>query len=154
MVFPRDYDSNGSCNIQQYPYQRYAAYPRAIERTDGTVTEGTQSYKATDEKSKRIIGKAFGGFKIKKFKAVPRFETICCYLCIVNMKFNLMINDYGSKKDVFHGLPFGWTNEEIASFLEMGWTDIFECRISRIKEDSHPEEQVWLTIKIKKNKVQ
>ena len=52
-----------------------------------------------------------------------------------------MINDYGSKKDVFHGLP-------------LGWTDIFECRISRIKEDAHPENQVWLTIKIKKNKVQ
>ena len=29
MVFPRDYDSNGSCYLQQYPYQRYATYPRA-----------------------------------------------------------------------------------------------------------------------------
>ena len=53
----------GGGNIQQHPYQRYAANPRAIERTDGTATEGTQSYKATDEKSKRIIGNVFGEFK-------------------------------------------------------------------------------------------
>lgn len=41
-------------------------------------------------------------------------------------------------------------NEDIASFLEMGWTDIFECRISKIKEDAHPESQVLLTIKIRR----
>ena len=63
MVFPRNYNSNRSCNIQQHPYQRYAAYPRATEGTDGTATEGTQSNQATDEKNKWIIGKAFGGFK-------------------------------------------------------------------------------------------
>ena len=37
---PRDYDSNGSCYLQQYPYQRYATYPRATEGTYGTTTEG------------------------------------------------------------------------------------------------------------------
>ena len=42
-------------------------------------------------------------------------------------------------------------NEVIASILEMGWTDFFECRISRISETTHPENQVHLTIKIKKN---
>lgn len=26
-------------------------------------------------------------------------------------------------------------NEDIASILEMGWTDLFECRISKIRED-------------------
>ena len=41
-------------------------------------------------------------------------------------------------------------NEQIASFLEMGWTDIFECRISKIKEDAHPESQVLLTINIRR----
>ena len=41
-------------------------------------------------------------------------------------------------------------NEDIAGFLEMGWTDIFECRISKIKEDAHPESQVLLTIKIRR----
>lgn len=43
-------------------------------------------------------------------------------------------------------------NETIAAFLEMGWADVFECRISKIKEDAHPEDQVHLTIKIKRNK--
>ena len=42
-------------------------------------------------------------------------------------------------------------NETIASFLEMGWNDIFECRISKINEDIHPEAQVHLTIKIRRN---
>ena len=41
-------------------------------------------------------------------------------------------------------------NETIASMLEMGWTDLFECRISKINPDAHPEYQVHLTIKIKR----
>ena len=41
-------------------------------------------------------------------------------------------------------------NEIIASILEMGWTDMFECRISKINPDAHPEYQVHLTIKIKR----
>ena len=41
-------------------------------------------------------------------------------------------------------------NETIALILEMGWTDIFECRISMINEEAHPEYQVHLTIKIKR----
>ena len=39
----------------------------------------------------------------------------------------------------------------IANFLEMGWTDIFECRISKLDPEVHPEEQVHLTIRIKRN---
>ncbi len=42
-------------------------------------------------------------------------------------------------------------NEIIASFFEMGWTEIFECRISKVTPDAHPEQQVHLTIKIKRN---
>lgn len=41
-------------------------------------------------------------------------------------------------------------NSEIAAFLEMGWGEIFECRINRIIPDAHPEQQVHLTIKIKR----
>ena len=41
-------------------------------------------------------------------------------------------------------------NETIASILEMGWTDIFECRICKINEKAHPEYQIHLTIKIKR----
>ncbi|MBO7559472.1 MAG: HIRAN domain-containing protein [Bacteroidaceae bacterium] len=43
-------------------------------------------------------------------------------------------------------------NETIANILEMGWTDLFECRISKIDEEAHPEHQVYMTIKIKKNR--
>ena len=42
-------------------------------------------------------------------------------------------------------------NETIASILEMGWTDMFECRISMINPDAHPENQIHLTIKIVRN---
>ena len=43
-------------------------------------------------------------------------------------------------------------NERIAGFLEMGWSDIFECRISKLDPEAHPEHQVMLTIKIVRNK--
>ena len=42
-------------------------------------------------------------------------------------------------------------NETLANFLEMGWNNIFECRICKINEEAHPERQVHLTIKIKRN---
>lgn len=42
-------------------------------------------------------------------------------------------------------------NETIANLLEMGWTDIFECRISKLNPEAHPENQVYLTIRIKRN---
>ena len=41
-------------------------------------------------------------------------------------------------------------NETIASILEMGWTNMFECRINKINPDAHPENQIHLTIKIKR----
>ena len=44
-------------------------------------------------------------------------------------------------------------NSTLAIFLEMGWDELFECRISRISPDEHPENQIEMTIKIKrKNK--
>ena len=42
-------------------------------------------------------------------------------------------------------------NTEIANLLEMGWTDIFECRISKKDEAAHYENQLRLTIRIKRN---
>ena len=42
-------------------------------------------------------------------------------------------------------------NETLAKFLDMGWADIFECRISKINPDAHPEYQIHLVIKIKRN---
>lgn len=43
-------------------------------------------------------------------------------------------------------------NETISNLLEMGWNNIFECRINKIDPEVHPEEQIQLVIKIKKNK--
>lgn len=41
-------------------------------------------------------------------------------------------------------------NEVIAQLLEMGWEDIFECRISKINPDAHYENQIHITIRINK----
>ena len=41
-------------------------------------------------------------------------------------------------------------NETISNLLEMGWGNIFECRISKIDPEMHPEEQIHLVIKILK----
>lgn len=41
-------------------------------------------------------------------------------------------------------------NGKLASFLEMGWGDIFECRISKLNPEAYSEQQVHLTIKIKR----
>ena len=43
-------------------------------------------------------------------------------------------------------------NEVIALFLEMDWTDIFDCRIRQINPEAHPEQQIQLVIKVKRNK--
>jgi hypothetical protein len=42
-------------------------------------------------------------------------------------------------------------NEVLALFLEMGWTDMFECRICKIDPEAYSERQIKLTIKVKKN---
>ena len=41
-------------------------------------------------------------------------------------------------------------NQQLAAFLEMGWTEIFDCRISKLNPETHPEQQVQLTIRIKR----
>lgn len=43
-------------------------------------------------------------------------------------------------------------NRDLAGILEMGWTEMFDCRISSINLDTHPENQVHLTISIKRKK--
>jgi hypothetical protein len=42
-------------------------------------------------------------------------------------------------------------NEVIAQLLEMGWDNIFECRINKIAPEAHPENQIRLTIRILRN---
>ena len=41
-------------------------------------------------------------------------------------------------------------NELLASFLDMGYQDIFECRINRVNPEAHPEQQLHITIWIKR----
>lgn len=45
-------------------------------------------------------------------------------------------------------------NEGLAQILEMGWGNIFECRISKINGEAHYENQIRLTIKVKRNSKQ
>ena len=41
-------------------------------------------------------------------------------------------------------------NHALSPFFDMDYTDIFDCRISRISPEEHPEEQIQLTIRIKR----
>jgi hypothetical protein len=44
------------------------------------------------------------------------------------------------------------SNRDLAAILEMGWTELFDCRISSINPDTHPENQVRLTLSIRRKK--
>ncbi|MBQ9474485.1 MAG: HIRAN domain-containing protein [Bacteroidales bacterium] len=41
-------------------------------------------------------------------------------------------------------------NKEVADFLEMGWESLFRCVINSINPDTHPEQQIHLTISIQR----
>lgn len=43
-------------------------------------------------------------------------------------------------------------NNELSIFMDMGWGDIFECRISQINPQEHYERQVRITLYVKKRK--
>lgn len=57
----------------------------------------------------------------------------------------------GEKDEYLLGYIPSDENEEISQLLEMGWNDIFECRISKINPDAHYENQIRLTIRIRRN---
>jgi len=38
--------------------------------------------------------------------------------------------------------------DKFVNFIDMGWGDIFETRISALKPDSHPESQIYVRVKI------
>lgn len=42
-------------------------------------------------------------------------------------------------------------NHDISKFLDMGWNDLFEVRITRLSPDAHPESQVEVIVYVKKN---
>ncbi len=57
----------------------------------------------------------------------------------------------GEKEPYIIGYIPRLENVLIANLLDMGWAEIFECRVSKVDETAHPEQQVQLTIKIKRN---
>ena len=57
----------------------------------------------------------------------------------------------GEKDEYLLGYIPSDENEEISQLLEMGWNDIFECRISKMNPDAHYENQIRLTIRIRRN---
>ena len=57
----------------------------------------------------------------------------------------------GEKDEYLLGYIPSKDNAEIAQLLELGWSDVFECRISKINPDAHYENQIRLTIRIKRN---
>ena len=63
------------------------------------------------------------------------------------------INDEEQDEQVCLGYIPRSQNNTVALMMDMGYADIFECRINQIDEKVHPEQQVHLTVKIKRNEV-
>lgn len=63
----------------------------------------------------------------------------------------VVYRDKSNEEDYYLGFIPRSVNETLAAFLEMGWDEAFECRISIIDEDAYSEQQIKLTIKIKRN---
>ena len=42
-------------------------------------------------------------------------------------------------------------NVVLAAFLQMGWDDVFECRINKLDSEAYSEQQIRLTIRIRRN---
>ena len=59
-------------------------------------------------------------------------------------------NDEENDEQVCLGYIPREQNNTIALLMDMGYSDIFECRINQINEKAHPEQQVHLTIKIRR----
>ena len=60
-------------------------------------------------------------------------------------------NDQENDEQVCIGYIPRSQNNTIALMMDMGYADIFECRINQVNEQVHPEQQVQLTIRIKRN---
>ena len=45
-------------------------------------------------------------------------------------------------------------NHEISKYLDMGLENIYECRVTRLTPDTHPENQVAVIVYVKNQKLQ
>ena len=61
-------------------------------------------------------------------------------------QLNKITSDYNDYKLGF--IPRGH-NHDISKYLDMGFTDIYDVRITRITPDVHPEQQVEVIVNIK-----
>ncbi len=43
------------------------------------------------------------------------------------------------------------SNKEISKYLDMGWNDLYDVRITRVTPDVHPEAQIEVVARIKRN---
>lgn len=63
----------------------------------------------------------------------------------------VMFDDEAHNESFCLGYLPGSENTLVAALLDLGWTDLLECRISTLRPEAHPEQQVQLTIKMKRN---
>jgi hypothetical protein len=54
-------------------------------------------------------------------------------------------------KDLKLGFIPRESNKEISKYLDMGWDDLYEVRVTRVTPDAHPESQVEVVVYIKRN---
>ena len=64
----------------------------------------------------------------------------------------VMYDNKETDEAVLIGYIPGTDNEQLAILLDMGWTHLFECSICQVNPEAHPERQIHLTIKVKRNK--
>jgi hypothetical protein len=63
-------------------------------------------------------------------------------------------HDPNAVKILFKGTMLGYIpregNEEISKFLQLGYSELFSAKISRVNPDTHTEKQICVTVKINK----
>lgn len=69
----------------------------------------------------------------------------------VAVMYNKIDSETGENDEFLLGYIPSDENETIAQLLDMGWDNIFECRISKINPEAHYENQIRLTIRIVRN---
>ena len=60
--------------------------------------------------------------------------------------------DKETEENVLLGYIPSTDNEQLAIFMDMGWGHLFECRICQVNPEAHPERQIHLSIKVRRNK--
>ena len=59
--------------------------------------------------------------------------------------------DKETEENVLLGYIPSTDNEQLAIFMDMGWGHLFECRICQVNPEAHPERQIHLSVKVRRN---